>query len=75
MEVPGPHTANWICGWLGSNVWGVGARTTLRTYLPDLEPCNFHLLRPLKKYLPGKRSATEADVKQVVTCRPVATDT
>jgi len=76
MELPGAHTANWTCSWLRSNEWG-GEDESIDhpTYLPDLAPSNFHLLGPLKKYLPGKGSATEADIKQVVTCHPLATDT
>lgn len=31
-------------------------------------PSNVHLCGPLKNYLAGKRFATDADVKQAVTC-------
>jgi len=77
MELPVPHTAYWTCMWLRSNDLGGGGQEGIdhATYLPDLAPSNSHLLGPLKKYLPGKRSATEADVKLVVTCHPLAIDT
>jgi len=38
-------------------------------------PSNIHLCGPPKNYLPGKRFATDADVKQAVTCWPQILDT
>lgn len=44
-------------------------------YSPDLTPKDFHLFGPLKKQLVGKRSATDADMKQAVTSQIQTHDT
>lgn len=58
-----PHTSNQTKEWLQQRNWEVLQHPP---YSPDLAPSDFHLFAPLKKFLAGKRFASQHELQDTV---------